>query len=87
MRESVSAYDDFSLLLGASGIVQHAWGGWSSFSTVPALASGAALINTFRGVPHRYGLFRAQGGCLPSELYDCTQRDEFVERVSDALTR
>jgi hypothetical protein len=53
VQEFVSAYDDFSLLLGASGIVQHAWGGWSSFSTVPALASGAALINTFRGVPHR----------------------------------
>ena len=82
VREFVSAYDDFSLLLGATGIVQHAWAGWSSFSTVPALASGAPLINTFRGVPHRYGLFRAQGGALPSELYDCTQIDEFVHRVN-----
>jgi hypothetical protein len=80
VREFVTAYDDFELLLGASAIVQHAWGGWSSFSSVPAFASGAPLINTFRGLPHRYRLFQEQGG-LPSNMYDCKQQSEFVKEA------
>lgn len=79
-REQVTAYDDFSLLLGASAIVQHAWGGWSSFSSVPALASQIPIINTFRGVPHRHQLFLQQGG-LPIEMYNCDQQSQYMQAV------
>lgn len=85
VREYVTAYDDLSLLLGASAIVQHAWGGWSSYSSVPAFASGAPLINTFRGLPHRHNLFREQGG-IPREMYNCQQRSKYVQAVTAAIT-
>ena len=81
-----SAYDDFSLLLGASGVVQHAWGGWSSYSHVPALASGIPLISTFRGSRHRHDLFRAQGG-LPREIYSCENRRDYVKAVAASVVR
>lgn len=64
-------------LLLFSTLVQHAWGGWSSYSSVPALASGVPIINTFRGQPHRYNLFENQGG-LPSEMYRCSQLSRFT---------
>jgi hypothetical protein len=83
VQEETNPYDGFSLLLGASAIVQHAWKGWSSYSSVPAFASGAPLINTYRGEPHRYNLFRNQGG-LPRELYDCSQQSEFVQAAAQA---
>jgi hypothetical protein len=76
-----SPLDDMSLLLGASAIVQHAWGGWSSYSTVPALAAGTPLITTFRGSPHRYSLFEQQGG-LPVELFDCARKEDFFKAIN-----
>ena len=88
VRDGGTAYDDFSLLLGASGIVQHAWGGWSSYSSVPALASGMPVINTFRGSPQRSDLFREQGG-VPREMYSCSRRGAFMHAlgVNFAATR
>ena len=79
-----TAYDDITLLLGASAVIQHAWSGWSSYSTVPALAAGIPLITTWRGTPHRLDLFRAQGG-LPSELYSCEGKHAFLEAAFDSL--
>ena len=82
--QAASPFDDMSLLLGASAIVQHAWGGWSSYSTVPALAAGKPLITTFRGNPHRFGLFEQQGG-LPVELFDCARMEGFFEAMNASL--
>jgi hypothetical protein len=84
VQEQLTPYDGFCLLLGASAIVQHAWSGWSSYSSIPAFASGAPLINTYRSTPHRHELFREQGG-LPQELYNCSQQSEFVYAVTAAL--
>lgn len=85
VRENANAYDDFSLLLKATAIVQHAWGGWSSYSSVPALASGAPIIATFRGFPHRHQLFHEQGG-VPREMYNCRQRHKYMQAVQTLIT-
>lgn len=84
VREGGSAFEDFSLLLGASGVVQHAWGGWSSYSHVHALVSGIPLISTFRGSPHRRDVFRAQGG-LPREMYYCENRGDYVKALTGKI--
>jgi hypothetical protein len=84
VRGHVSACFDFALLLGAFAIVQHAWGGWSSYSSVPALASGAPLINTYRGSPHRHELFREQGG-VPREMFNCEQQSQYLQAVRMAM--
>ena len=82
--EDSEAYDDLGQLLGASAIVQHVWGGWSSFSSVPALAASIPMITTFRGTPFRPGLFQAQGGA-PPEMFACGRREAFVRRVGAVL--
>lgn len=80
-----SAYDDFELLLGATAIVQHAYGGWSSYSTVPAMMAGVPLLTTYDGAPQRLLLFRAQGG-VPEELHTCRQVRAFARKVSRLFT-
>jgi hypothetical protein len=57
INETGSAYDHFSLLMSAKVIIQHAWGGWSSYSSVPALVFGAPIINTY-DVGHMHNRFR-----------------------------
>lgn len=82
MDEDASAYDDLEILLSASGIVQHAWGGWSSYSTVPALVTGVPMINTYdiRRRDHRFHHFQRQSG-IPVNFYDCGRVREFVQAV------
>jgi hypothetical protein len=80
------AYDDFDFLLAASAIVQHVWGGWSSYSHVPALASGSPIINTYIGSNHRMDYFKGHGS-LPVEMYNCDQTKTFVTETLKILTR
>jgi hypothetical protein len=86
LDESYSAYDHFSLLMGAVGIVQHAWGGWSSYSSIAALLSGAPMINTFdTHMPsHRFAQFHRITG-LPVNYYDCSQRPQFISALTARL--
>lgn len=83
-----SAYDHFSLLLSAEAIIQHAWGGWSSYSSVPALVSGAPMINTYDVglMHHRFRVFRSQLG-VPPNYYDCTQAFEFMQAIQARTER
>ena len=82
LEDTGSAYDHFSLLVSAKAIIQHGWGGWSSYSSVPALISGAPMINTYSpALPHhRFRLFKSQRG-LPSNFYDCTQIAQYTEAI------
>ncbi len=82
MDESASELDHFELLLSASAIIQHAWQGWSAFSSVAALISEAPLINTYKiSLPnHRYHFYRTLTG-LPSNYYDCTQQLHFMRAI------
>ncbi len=74
-----SAYDDMAALLAADGVVQHCTT-YSSFSSVPAMAHGIPLINTYRGGGHRYQLFQ-EAGELPSEFHTCDEEERFIEAV------
>jgi len=82
LEDTGSAYDHFSLLISAKAIIQHGWGGWSSYSSVPALISGAPMINTYSPAQahHRFRLFKSQLG-LPPNFYDCTQIPEFTQAI------
>lgn len=65
------ALGDMQVILGASGIVQHAEAGWSAFTSVPAMAKQIPLINTYKGVrEHRYDFFQHYGD-LPGEFFSC----------------
>lgn len=75
-----TVFDDMSLLLDATGIIQHATPGYSSYSSVPAMACGIPLLNTYRGPNHRYDLFLDKGE-LPSEFYRCRNMKAFFRRV------
>lgn len=88
INETGSVYDSFSLLISAKAIIQHAWGGWSSYSSVPALISGAPMINTYdvNQKHHRFHVFRAQLG-VPTNYYDCTQAPEFMQAIQARLER
>lgn len=83
-----SEFDHFLLLLGAAGIVQHAYGGWSSFSSVAALISGAPMISTYHPwlFDHRFLQFRRVAG-LPVNYYDCDQTLQFISAVDARLTQ
>ncbi len=72
-----SVLQDMALALPSMAIVQHASEGWSSFTSVPAMARGIPLINTFNGCNHRFNLFRSHGQ-VPRELYTCEQMGAFV---------
>ena len=77
------AWEDMSLALSAVAIVQHASEGWSAYTSVPAMARGIPLINTFAGRQHRFDLF-AQYGPVPSEFYTCQQMQAFVRAAVSA---
>jgi len=72
-------YNDFALLLGASGIIQHANYGWSSYSNTPAMIASVPLIATYNW-PTRFDTIR-QHGALPLEFYECGTLDAFVKRL------
>ncbi len=80
--ESGSAYDHFALLITASAIIQHAWGGWSSYSSVASLVSGVPMINTYdpQFANHRFYVFKSQLG-IPPNFYDCNRLPQFVQAV------
>lgn len=80
--EGHPVFNDFRLALGAAAIVQHASTGWSSFTSVPAMAKGIPLINTFYGSNHRVVdlLGRYEGG-IPNDFYSCAQAEAFMESV------
>jgi hypothetical protein len=73
-----SPYMDMKLALSAAAIVQHAPHGWSSFTSVPAMAKEIPLINTFTGADHRFNLFSEHNG-LPPEFYSCQRMKDFIE--------
>jgi hypothetical protein len=87
INETGSAYDHFSLLISALGIIQHAWGGWSSYSTVPSLISTAPMLTTYdiQHTNHRFHLFRSQLG-VPPNFYDCSQAPEFIQAIQAPVT-
>ena len=82
LDEGGSAYDHFSLLISAKAVIQHGWGGWSSYSSVPALIAGTPMLNTYDPAlsHHRFRLFKSQLG-VPANFYDCTQIPEFTQAV------
>lgn len=86
MNPLATPYDDLELLLSASAIIQHAWGGWSSYSTVPAVISRVPMINTYdiRRPHHRFHHFQRQLG-LPANFYDCGRIQPFVYAVQEQL--
>ncbi len=71
-RPAIRSSSSYQVLLALSAvaIVQHASTGWSSYTSVPAMAKGIPLINTFTGNNHRFDLFSKHGE-IPSEFYAC----------------
>ena len=84
MVHSKSAWEDMTLALSAAAIVQHASEGWSAYTSVPAMARGIPLINTFAGHQHRFDLF-SQYGKIPSEFYTCRQMQVFARAAVSAI--
>lgn len=80
---SSSAFKDMVLALSAVAIVQHASQGWSSYTSVPAMARGIPLINTYTGGNHRYEHFK-QYGEVPREFHRCHETQEFVRKAVSA---
>jgi hypothetical protein len=82
INETGSAFDHFSLLISAKAIIQYTWGGWSSYSPVPALVSGAPMIKTYdvKQRHHRFHVFRSQLG-VPTNYYDCKQALDFMQAI------
>ena len=74
---SYSVYTDLQLALGAAAIVQHSSEGWSAYTSVPAMAHGIPLLNTYSGADHRFDYFM-QMGDLPDEFFRCRQSRRFV---------
>ena len=75
--EGLTAYDDLAIMLGAKAIIQHAWEGWSAYSTVPAMAAGIPVINTYKGQVKRMDIYKNAGGA-PSEMFDCRYLKAFM---------
>lgn len=81
-----NAFADMQLAMNAAGIVQHASEGWSSFTSVPAMAKSVPLINTYEGEGHRHGGFSHYGG-LPEEFHMCGDVVDFAALVSRRIKR
>jgi hypothetical protein len=77
---AATAAEDMRLLLGAAAIIQHASEGWSSFSSVPAMAKGIPLLNTYTGDGHRFDIFHANGH-VPAEFFRCRQMQRFINAM------
>jgi hypothetical protein len=80
--EPGSYVKDMELILGAAAIVQHASEGWSSYTSVPAMAKGKPLINTYKGNHHRHSFF-LQYGDLPPEFFSCGQIKRFTQAAAN----
>jgi hypothetical protein len=81
----MGALQDMALLLSVRrGIVQHASGGWSAFSNVPALARPhIALLNTYRGLDeHRFSYFQRHYNISLSNAFRCHETAGFVDHVA-----
>ena len=83
---SSSAFKHMILALSAVAIVQHASQGWSSYTSVPAMARGIPLINTYTGANHRYAHFKHYGE-VPREFHACHEKSEFVQKAVTAWRR
>lgn len=81
-----SAFKHMAMALSAVAIVQHASEGWSSYTSVPAMARGIPLINTFTGGGHRYAHFKHYGE-VPPEFHACHEKSEFVRKAVSAWQR
>ena len=81
-----SAFEDMGLMLSATGIIQHAPRGYSSYSSVPAMAKGIPLISTYKGPYHRLTAL-SQLAALPTEFYTCSSQKAFLSRVVEKLRR
>ena len=84
VSDDASPIDDMKLIGNAVAIIQHVWGSWSSFSTVPALAMSIPIITTFRGTPSRIELLRHYAA-IPSEMYTCSNKHAFLNAVREKL--
>ena len=81
---------DFRALLGASGIIQHASHGWSSYSSVAAMSRGIPLLNTWIGPGENRDAmylgtlagFARTGGC-PPELRSANRPEEIIRFWKD----
>ncbi len=76
-----NAFADMQLAMNAAGIVQHASEGWSSFTSVPAMAKSIPLNNTYEGKGHRHEMFSHHGG-LPEEFHMCWDVLDFAALVA-----
>jgi hypothetical protein len=74
-------FSNLQLVLNAVAIVQHAPGGWSAFTSVPAMSKSIPLINTYNGKEHRFSKVFAQIGKVPQEFYSCAQMEDFIEML------
>ena len=72
---------DVSYMMGAAGIVQHVQAGWSSFSSVVAMAKQIPLITTQRYGFNRLDDFAGKGGS-PHELMKCDQVETFFSALN-----
>jgi hypothetical protein len=77
---SKSAFQDLALSLSATAIVQHSSTGWSYYTSVPAMAKGIPLINTYTGQNHRFDLFASYGE-VPREFHSCRGMDAFMQET------
>jgi hypothetical protein len=78
----VDMFKDMQLLTAATGIIQHASEGWSSFSSVPAMAKGIPILSTFKRGGHRYEFFGKYGE-IPDEFFNCSRMKHFFHSVLD----
>ena len=72
---------DVALLMGAAAIVQHVEKGWSSFSSVVAMAKQIPLVTTLRHGWNRLDDFATKGSC-PQELMKCDQLHKFWDALN-----
>jgi len=86
LLENTSEYDDFGLLMGAAGIIQHANFGWSSYSNNPAMIAGIPLISTYKeDKPNHRFVFFQQHGQVPQEFYGCRNTEAFIRKLLSRL--
>lgn len=81
-----SAFHDMLLALNAAAIVQHSSTGWSSYTSVPAMARNIPLINTYTGPEHRYDFFKNHGE-VPREFHRCHEIAAFMRKAMDKYTQ
>jgi hypothetical protein len=75
---SRTAMRDLAVLLRSRGIIQHCTGGWSSFSSFPAMIRNIPLLQTYVANPKNMewdwtllDIFAQVGPELPQEIFSC----------------